>query len=122
MIHHIEMKKLIAIIGIASMLSLFGCGPTKNVASEDGENSYGMSVVNAKQWKPDTLTSVKVDSMLVADKLPALNKWNKSAFKDYETNVGYTYYNLFDKTTNIMYTIKVLDTDIYVISKKRVTY
>ena len=116
------MKKLIAIIGIASMLSLFGCGSTKNVVSEDGENSYGMSVVNAKQWKPDTLTSVKVDSMLVADKLPTLNKWNKSIFKDYETNVGYTYYNLFDKTTNIMYTIKVLGTDIYVVSKKRVTY
>ena len=45
MIHHIEMKKLIAIIGIASMLSLFGCGSTKNVVSEDGENSYGMCVV-----------------------------------------------------------------------------
>jgi hypothetical protein len=68
----------------------------------------------------DTLTVVQFDSLITADNLPAYKKWIKTYLKDAETNESIEYSTLYDKTTDIIYTIKYLTTNKkYVVLKRK---
>lgn len=96
---------------------LFSCGPTKSLQQD---NTYGVSIKNIKTLSLDTLTVVQFDSLITADKLPAYKKWVKTYLKDAETNESIEYSTLYDKTTDIIYTIKYLKTNKkYVVLKRK---
>ena len=111
------MKRLIGFFIISLFLSLSGC----KTASVENDWTFGVSATNIWTTGPDTLCVAQMDSVVKADRLPIVDKWSKSVFKDYETNENYMYHTLYDKTSNTIYTIKVLGTETYVMSKRKIT-
>jgi hypothetical protein len=111
-----KMKKLVYTIITIGIMAVCGCNPTKNVA--DNSETYGVHVTGAKTSKPDTLNVAQVDSFIRHDRLPRLEKWTASAFVDDETGKAYTYKTLYDNTTKTVYTVKILNNDVYVLSKR----
>ena len=112
------MKKLLYLF--VTLILVCSCDPTKKTINND--NVYGVSVENIKSMGIDTLTGVQVDSMTKHDKLPNKSKWVKTYLKDEESKTGYEYTTLYDRTSNIVYTIKYLkDKNVYVVKKRRIT-
>lgn len=110
------MKKLLYLF--VSLILVCSCDPTKKVTNTD---TYGVSVENIKSMGIDTLTAIQVDSMTKHDKLPNKSKWAKTYLKDEETNTGYEYTTLYDRTSNIVYIIKFLRTEnVYVVKKRKI--
>lgn len=110
------MRKLLYLF--VSLILICSCDPTKQATNND---TYGVSVENIKSMGIDTLTAIQVDSMTKHDKLPNKSKWSKTYLKDEETNTGYEYTTLYDRTSNIVYTIKFLRTEnVYVVKKRKI--
>jgi hypothetical protein len=110
------MKKLLYLF--VTLVLVCSCDPTKKVAND---NTYGVSVENVKSIGIDTFTVVQVDSMVKHDKLPNKSKWPKTYLKDEETKKAYEYTTLYDRTSNIVYTIKYLkDENVYVVKKRKI--
>lgn len=110
------MKKLFTLISILSVLFILSCGSYKNATDIDG--TYGVSVTKAITAKPDTLTVAQMDSVIKVDRLPVLNKWVQDVYKDESTLTNIVYRTLYDKTSNTVYTVKILNNSVYVLSKR----
>ena len=111
------MKRLAGFFIISLILTLCGC----KTASVENNGTFGVSLTSTYIIGPDTLCVAQIDSVVKSDRLPVLEKWAKSVFKDYETNTSYVYRTLYDKTTNTIYTVKNLDTKTFVLSKRKIT-
>lgn len=110
------MKKLLYLF--VTLVLVCSCDQTKKTIND---NTYGVSVENVKSMGIDTLTAVQVDSMTKHDKLPNKSKWVKTYLKDEETKTGYEYTTLYDRTSNIVYTIKYLKNEnVYVVKKRKI--
>ena len=77
-------KKVLLWMGISLML--FGCGVVKRQQKRDDcplgtSMKISCNIENAKQYQ--------VDSLMVADTLPPVNKWLRSVYVDYETGDRY---------------------------------
>ena len=110
------MKKLFTLISILSVLFISSCGSYKNATDVDG--TCGVSVIKAITAKPDTLTVAQMDSVVKVDRLPALNKWVQNVYKDESTLTNIVYKTLYDKSSNTVYTVKILNNSVYVLSKR----
>lgn len=110
------MKKII----LSILLSIVTFTIISCKTSEPTEISYGAgyNVTTVKQLSIDTLTVAQVDSMIKADNLPILKKWKFTTLTDYETEKNIVYYTLIDKTTNIIYTVKLYNNYLYIVQKK----
>lgn len=112
------MKKFLFIIGFCAAV-MTGCKPTQGVVGD--VNTYGVSAVGAKTYGPDTLDVAQIDSLVRTDRLPALKKWTKSVFVDEETGFTCEYRTLYDKTSNIVYTVKYIPQNTYILSKRKLS-
>lgn len=111
------MKKLLYLF--VTLILVCSCDPTKKNVTDN--NAYGVFVENVKSMGIDTLTAIQVDSMTKHDKLPNKSKWVKTYLKDEETKTGYEYTTLYDRTSNIVYTIKYLKAkNVYVVKKRKI--
>lgn len=110
------MKKLFYIFVTAAMLTICSCHTQQTSVSTDG--IYGVSVQQAWTLKPETLSVAGIDSLRKADKLPKIEKWTTSSFTDDENNVRSIYRTLYDRTTGIVYTLKQLDANTSVLTKR----
>ena len=108
------MKKLFTLISILSVLFISSCSSYKK--STDIDMMYGVSVTKAITAKPDTLTVAQMDSVVKVDKLPVLNKWVQNVYKDESTLTNIVYKTLYDKSSNTVYTVKILNNSVYVLS------
>jgi hypothetical protein len=111
------MKKIFSIIAVSLCIALSACKTGQEVSTER-PNSYGVSVTASSATKPDTLTAQRVDSLIYVDKLPTINKWVSSVYIDEETKCGYEFWTLYDRTTNIIYTLKLLPDNRFVMIKR----
>lgn len=111
------MKYFSYVLSVMTIITvLCCCSSSKNSINTLGV--YGVSVSKAQIIKPDTLNYIQIDSVMRVDALPVLDKWTTSTFKDEESGTMMSYKTLFDKSTNIVYTIKILDNNTFVLSKK----
>lgn len=115
------MRKIVYIFVTAMMLSIVGC-KTQQAPVTPETSVYGVSVQGAWTLKPETLTVAGVDSLIRVDKLPKIEKWTSTTFEDDETGTKLVYRTLFDKTTGIIYTLKFMDKQTTVLSKRRTAY
>lgn len=96
-------KKVLLWMGISLML--FGCGVVKRQQKRDDcplgtSMKISCNIENAKQYQ--------VDSLMVADTLPPVNKWLRSVYLDYETGDKYIkrlYIRTYDNGTEAVYII-----------------
>ena len=109
------MRKIFYIISFVAALSFSACHTTETTTTN---GIYGVSVQGNKTSKPDTLNSIGLDSMVRVDRLPKVQKWATSTFVDDETGKAIVYRTLYDRTTNTIYTLKTLDQNVFVLSKK----
>lgn len=82
---------------------------------------FGVNVTKAHTFEPCTLNVSQMDSMISTDKLPVLNKWTKQTLSDEETKIMNDYMTLYDKTSNIVYTVKKISLKDYVVSKRQLS-
>lgn len=108
------MKKIFSLITLFGALLITSCHTSKIVSTDN----YSVSVAKAVTSKPDTLNAQQMDSVINADKLPALAKWVQNVYKDESTFAVVTYKTLYDKSTNTVYTVKILNSSVYVLSKR----
>lgn len=96
------------------------CETSKKSASNfnNEEILFGVQIEKVHTLVPCTLNIFQMDSMLQTDKLPKLNKWTKNPLTDEETKVLTNYMTLYDRTSNIVYTIKEMKDGKFVVSKK----
>ena len=112
------MRKILFVATAFALMTLgMSCSSSRQAVST--ENTYGVSVQSAYTMKPETLTVVSLDSLLKTDKLPRLAKWTKSAFKDDESNTYNVFRTLYDRSTNTIYTLKELNAQTLVLTKRR---
>ena len=102
--------------------SFNSCDLKQNTGNNKSNDSiYSVSIKSVKTMKNDTLDILQLDSLTKADKLPEYNKWIKTPIKDGDDNNLYEYSTLYDKTTGIIYTIKQIKHNQYVVQKKKTT-
>lgn len=109
------MRKIFYIISFVAALSFSACHTTETAT---GDGTYGVAVQSNKTSKPDTINSIGLDSLVRVDRLPKVQKWATSTFVDDETGKPIVYRTLYDRTTNTIYTIKILEQNVFVLSKK----
>ena len=112
------MKKLFYVFVTAAMFTICSCHTQQNGVTTDDDNIYGVNVQQAWTLKPETLNVAGIDSLRKADKLPKIEKWTSSSFTDDENNVRSIYRTLYDRTTGIVYTLKQLDANTSVLTKR----
>lgn len=99
------MKKIINfLIILLTTFIIISCCHNKNVVNNNNilgaSLKYGLVINDAKQYQ--------VDSLIVADTLPALNYWFTNSFRDYKTNevfVKRTYIKEYKNNIEITYVI-----------------
>lgn len=111
------MRKFLFVAVVSAFVGM-SCSISRH-ASTDSDNIYGVSVQSALTMKPETLSVAGLDSLLRTDRLPRLSKWTKSSFQDDESNVYSVYRTLYDNTTNTIYTLKELNAQTLVLTKRR---
>lgn len=119
------MKSLKYIL-LGSLLSLAfsfnSCDLKQNTGNnKSNDSTYSVSIKSVKTMKNDTLDILQLDSLTKADKLPEYNKWIKTPIEDGDDSNVYEYSTLYDKTTGIIYTIKQIKHNQYVVQKKKTT-
>ena len=112
------MRKLFYTFIITAFIA--SCTPTKSIQSNNSDNTYGVSVQAALTLRPETLDVAGVDSMLKHDQLPATRKWATASYVDDESGVRQVYHTLYDRSTQIIYTIKELGNNVFVLSKRQI--
>ena len=113
------MKKFITIFSALTLIFITSC--KTNSETSYVFDTYGVSVQSAKTMKPDTLNTAQMDSVLKADNLPAIQKWVSANHTDAETKRTNTYKTLYDNTTNVIYTIKIINNNMYILSKRKLS-
>lgn len=73
-------KKMMAIVGLALML--VGCGVIKK---QQESNDYPLGTSMKLTCNIQNGKTYQIDSLMVADTLPQLDKWLRSVYIDYET-------------------------------------
>ena len=73
-------KKMMAIVGLALMF--VGCGVIKK---QQESNDYPLSTSMKLTCNIQNGKTYQIDSLMVADTLPQLDKWLRSVYIDYET-------------------------------------
>lgn len=73
-------KKMAAIVGLALML--VGCGVIKK---QQESNDYPLGTSMKLTCNIQNGKTYQIDSLMVADTLPQLDKWLRSVYIDYET-------------------------------------
>ena len=68
--------------------------------------------------QPDTLDNRRIDSLLTADRLPAVQRWASSTYIDDESGRASQYRTLYDRSTNTIYTLKTLTDRRFVLIKR----
>lgn len=105
----------IVLIGIIGF-SIISCGLTKKQKSKDLELSTSMKITcNIENGK-----FYQIDSIMVADTLPSLDKWLYSTYIDYSTNkkiVKRMYIRTYDEKREVVYVITG-ETEPYKITKR----
>lgn len=114
------MKKIFSTIAIALCIAFTSCKTGQDVVQTDNPNSFGVSATASSVSKPDTLDAMKIDSLVRVDRLPVINKWTSSIYVDDENNRAYTYRTLYDRSTNIIYTLKALSDGRFVLIKRTI--
>ena len=112
------MRKLLYTFIISAFIA--SCAPTKNIQSNDSDNTYGVYVQAALTLRPETLDVAGIDSMLQHDQLPLTRKWATASYVDEESGVRQIYRTLYDRSTQIIYTIKELGNNVFVVSKRQI--
>lgn len=74
------LKKMMAIVGLALML--VGCGVIKK---QQESNDYPLGTSMKLTCNIQNGKTYQIDSLMVADTLPQLDKWLRSLYIDYET-------------------------------------
>lgn len=74
------LKKMTAIVGLALML--VGCGVIKK---QQESNDYPLGTSMKLTCNIQNGKTYQIDSLMVADTLPQLDKWLRSVYIDYET-------------------------------------
>ena len=74
------LKKMVAIVGLALML--VGCGVIKK---QQESNDYPLGTSMKLTCNIQNGKTYQIDSLMVADTLPQLDKWLRSVYIDYET-------------------------------------
>ena len=98
---------------------MVSCG---SVSRTTAEKTQTISVKESNSIGIDTLSLQQMDYMMAADDIPELSKWSEISLRDYETNGACVYKILFDQTTGITYSVKVLkfgDADRYCVKKNK---
>lgn len=108
--------KIFTIVSVMALILLAACKTQTETVVTDSGLSYAPNWT--KSFAPDTLSVSQLDSVSVADRLPSFNKWRSSVFKDNETSKNTVYFTILDPETNIIYTVKQLEKDKYVLFKK----
>ena len=78
------LKKVLLGLGISLML--FGCGVAKR---QQERNDYPLGASMKISCNIENARQYQVDSLMVADTLPPVNKWLRSVYLDYETGDRY---------------------------------
>ena len=73
-------KKMMSIVGLALML--VGCGVIKK---QQESNDYPLGTSMKLTCNIQNGKTYQIDSLMVADTLPQLDKWLRSVYIDYET-------------------------------------
>lgn len=117
--------KSLKFILLGSLLSLAisfnSCDLKQDTRNKSNDSIYSVSIKSVRTMENDTLNILQLDSLVKVDKLPAYEKWVKTAIKDADDNNIYEYSTLYDKTTGIIYTIKQIRNKKYVVQKKKTT-
>lgn len=74
------LKKTMVIVGLALMFA--GCGVTKK---QQERNDYPLGTSMKITCNIQDGKTYQIDSLIVVDTLPQLNKWLRSVYIDYET-------------------------------------
>ena len=111
------MKKLIFAFVVFTSMCVASCHTTKVVDEQDGA-TYGVSAQAAQTFRPETLSVAGIDSLLKADRLPAVKKWSAAYYKDDETNERNEYRTLYDRTSWTVYTLKKIGSEQWVLVKR----
>lgn len=110
------MKHLLySVLTTVSIICMVACGSSKSVVNPD---AFGVTVDSVVTMSLDTLTVSQMDSMIVADELPVYSDWAKTYLKDGSNNKGYEWATLYDPTTGIVYTVKNIGNEQYVVMKR----
>lgn len=110
------MKHLLySVLTAVSIMCMVACGSYKNVVNPD---TFGVTVDSVVTMSLDTLNIAQMDSMCVADELPAYANWTKTYLKDGSINKGFEWATLYDPTTGIVYTVKNIGNDKFVVMKR----
>lgn len=81
--------------------------------------SYNISIKDNYVYIYDTINQRQLDSIIIADTLPGLQKWVKSHITEYENNIKYNYYYYLKKSNNISYTLKEIKDSYFILNKKK---
>ena len=84
------------------------------------EQLYSYTPQSILSYKPDTLNISQLDSVSNVDNIPNFKKWKQSTFKDAESGSNYIYRVLVNPNNNIVYTIKQLSVNKFVLLKKQI--
>lgn len=109
---HNKMRKIIPFL-IVTMF-LIACNP--KVYNTIDTSVFG-SMFNGMDGRYST---VQLDSMIKADKLPKIDRWYPSSFRDFETNAIiniYTYYTDNDSVSTV-YRVEEISSDSVTIVKR----
>ena len=74
------------LLGLGISLMLFGCGVAKR---QQERNDYPLGTSMKISCNIENVKQYQVDSLMVADTLPPVNKWLRSVYLDYETGDRY---------------------------------
>lgn len=101
------MKKMIkrALIGIGLVFMLIGCGVVKK---QQEKNDYPLGTSMKLTCNIQDGKEYQIDSIMVADTLPNLEKWLRSVYIDYETGeriLKRMYIRQYDNGTESVYLI-----------------
>ena len=97
------LKYVLLVIGLTLMI--IGCGVVKR-QQEKNEFPFGTSMRITCNIENGTFE--QIDSIIIADTLPSLNKWLRSVYIDYETSnriMKHMYIRTYDNGTESVYVI-----------------
>lgn len=93
------------LLGLGISLMLFSCGVVKK---QQERNDYPLGASMKITCNIENGKFHQIDSIIVTDTLPPLNKWLRSVYLDYETGkryMKYMYIKRYDEQKEVVYLV-----------------